>query len=126
MPKRLPAVTPEDESWMYQFPNETAQQLHDAIAEDAMRRTPLERGGWKQTHCAFASPTDRRTIEVVLDGPGGRTLPIRFRAKSYFAPGATAGDHPSERYPDVVSRLAGRLVDIAEDHPAGDIGWIEG
>lgn len=126
MPERRPAVTPEDESWMHEFPHETAQQLHDAITEYAATRTPLEHGGWKQARCAFVSPTDRRTIEIVLDGPGARTLPVRFHAKSYFAPGATAGDPPSERYPDVISRLARRLVDIAEDHPAGDNEGIEG
>lgn len=126
MARHRPAVTPEDESWIYQFPDETAQQLHDVIAEDPTARTLLERRGWKQTRCDFASPTDRRTIAVVLVRPGGRRLQIHFRAKDYFAPGATAGDPPSERYPNVVSRLVTRLTEIAEDHSAGDKGWIDG
>lgn len=126
MARRRPVVTPEDESWMYQFPHETAQQLRDVITDDTTTRSFLKRGGWEPTRCVFPSHRDRRTIEVVLHGPGERMLQVRFRAKKYLAPGTTAADPPSERYPDIVSRLTARLVEIAEDHPAGNSGWIEG
>ncbi len=85
----------------------------------------LTRAGWTLARCVFASPTDRRTLEVKMVGPGSRTNRLRAPASAYIAPNTEPGYAPKEHHRVIPSDLAQEVVEAACSRTAATADWVD-